>query len=402
MKVTGIIAEYNPFHNGHAWQITEARRRTGCDYIVVVMSGDFVQRGAPAITDKFTRTKMALSGGADLVLELPVHYSCSSAEYFARGAVTLLSRLGCVDTLCFGCETEEPEAFLRLSDILACEPEPFGQILRSFLAKGLSFPRARMRALLEIQPETELPGSAVAALLTSPNNMLGLEYMAACRRMGYTMNFLPVLRRGVGHHDRKAQQEFASASAIRECPQDAAAYMPKQSFLYFDDAIKQGMIRRTEDFSALLHYALMSSPDYNLYLDVNATLADRIRSKLDQYQSIGQFVSLLKTKNMTEARIRRCLMHILLNIRSEFFAKNALCGLSYARVLGFCQSAAPLLSQIKKEGQIPLLSRASDGKKMLSGTELQAFLQNLHTSRIYHILDGSVYDEYRLPPVILP
>ena len=147
MKTISIIAEYNPFHNGHAWQIAEAKRRTSADFALIVMSGDFVQRGEPAVLDKFSRTRMALLGGADLVLELPVRYAAGSAEYFARGACSLLASLNVTDTLCFGCETEDPAAFSALSSLLADEPEAFRRYLRSYLAAGNSYPKARLLAL---------------------------------------------------------------------------------------------------------------------------------------------------------------------------------------------------------------------------------------------------------------
>lgn len=183
MKTVGIIAEYNPFHNGHAWQLAEAKKRTGADFSVIVMSGDFVQRGEPAMTDKFTRTKMALLGGADLVIELPVQYACGSAEYFARGACTLLDRLGVVDILCFGCEDELPDAFSALSGLLADEPPAFSRCLKKYLACGNSFPKARLLALEACLPPSEtLPMDSARALLSSPNNTLGLEYLIACRR----------------------------------------------------------------------------------------------------------------------------------------------------------------------------------------------------------------------------
>lgn len=405
MKTIGIIAEYNPFHNGHAWQIAEAKKRTEADYAVIAMSGDFVQRGEPAMTDKFTRTKMALAGGADLVLELPVQYACGSAEYFARGAVSLLHRIGVIDTLCFGCENEDARAFHALAEVLAHEPDSFQAYLKEALSNGNSFPKARLEALknwISKHPDCSLSADTCSSLLSSPNNTLGLEYLIACKRKGISMNVLPIKRTGTDYHALEPNGQFASATAIRKNPELAADYIPKESLSILQHAKSTCDFHCSKDYSALLHYALLMKKDYCDFLDINSDLSDRIRNLLPQYESWNQFVTLLKTKQLTESRIRRCLLHILLGIRSDIFAENRLPGLSYARVLGFRKSAAPLLGKIKKEGQIPLLSKTSDAKRLLTESELVMFELNLRSSAIYHSTDTnrSSYDELRQPMIV--
>ena len=241
MKTISIIAEYNPFHNGHAWQIAEAKRRTSADFALIVMSGDFVQRGEPAVLDKFSRTRMALLGGADLVLELPVRYAAGSAEYFARGACSLLASLNVTDTLCFGCETEDPAAFSALSSLLADEPEAFRRYLRSYLAAGNSYPKARLLSLESCffpdssqsspgydshfasdadplsPPGNPFSFKTATELLSFPNNTLGLEYLIACRRLKASFDFLPVKRQGASYHSSLPQGNFASATGIMIC-----------------------------------------------------------------------------------------------------------------------------------------------------------------------------------------
>ena len=187
MKTVGIIAEYNPFHSGHQYQIAMARRLTGADFVVVVMSGDFVQRGEPAVFDKYTRTAMALEGGADLVLEMPVRFATSSAEDFAACGVALLDRLGLTDVLCFGSELGRLDLLEQAAGILAAEPEAFRQTLRQGLAAGMSFPKAREAALVR---ELEACGLKEAGqddwqkVLSSPNNILGIEDLKALKRRG--------------------------------------------------------------------------------------------------------------------------------------------------------------------------------------------------------------------------
>lgn len=402
MKTIGIIAEYNPFHSGHAWQLAEAKKRTGADFALVVMSGDFVQRGEPAMTDKHTRTEMALLGGADLVAELPVQYACGSAEYFARGACALLDRLGVVDTLCFGCENELPDAFSTLADLLADEPAAFSRSMKKYLTDGNTFPKARLLALEDylknnLKTEGHTAADAARVLLSAPNNTLGLEYLIAGRRQGCSFDFLPIKRQGAGYHCDTPSGNFASATALRQDQRLADRYIPAESLAVLQNALRQEGMRRCSDFSAMLHYALLTCEDYTAFLDISSDLADRIRSLLPRFVSFDQFVSLLKTKQMTETRIRRCLLHILLGIRKEPIKKDRFTGLSYARVLGFRRSALPLLGEIKKRGRIPLITRAADGKKRLSGTELAQFELNLRASSIYHAASPLTvpYNEYK-------
>ena len=191
LKTTGIIVEYNPLHPGHIYHMEQARKQTGADYLIAVMSGSFVQRGAPALLDKYTRTRMALLAGADIVIELPVCFATGSAGDFAAGAVSLLDKLGCVDVLCFGSESGDISLFEKAATLLQCESAAFSNALKKALKSGLSFPAARQQALLlcldmaKDMPSTACPDNnstaeQTVALLSSPNNLLGLEYTLAC------------------------------------------------------------------------------------------------------------------------------------------------------------------------------------------------------------------------------
>ena len=284
---------------------------------------------------------MALLGGADLVLELPVRYAAGSAEYFARGACSLLASLNVTDTLCFGCETEDPATFSALSSLLADEPEAFRRYLRSYLAAGNSYPKARLLALESFffpdssqsspgydshfasdadplsPPGNPFSFKTATKLLSFPNNTLGLEYLIACRRLEASFDFLPVKRQGASYHSSLPQGNFASATAIRKNPALACGYMPDVCRELYEHAVSGQMLHSIDDYSDLLHYALLMQKDYTAFLDVNADLSDRIRKLLPQYKSFSSFVSLLKTKQVTEARIRRSLLHILLGIRKK-------------------------------------------------------------------------------------
>ena len=233
-------------------------------------------------------------------------------------------------------------------------------------------------------------------LLSFPNNTLGLEYLIACRRLKASFDFLPVKRQGASYHSSLPQGNFASATAIRKNPALACGYMPDVCRELYEHAVSGQMLHSIDDYSDLLHYALLMQKNYTAFLDVNPDLSDRIRKLLPQYKSFSSFVSLLKTKQVTEARIRRSLLHILLGIRKKERPEDRFAGLSYARVLGFRQSALPLFREIKKRSSIPLLTKAADAKKLLLPSELDEFLLNVRASDLYHITDpDGGYNEYR-------
>lgn len=236
MKVTGIIAEYNPFHNGHKYHIEKAKELTGADYVIVVMSGNFTQRGIPAFTDKYTRTRMALSCGADLVLELPLYYAAGSAEYFATGAVSLLDRLGVVDSLCFGSECGNIDALMHVASVLYNEPDSYKKLLQDALKSGQNYPAARHNALLQylsMQPSERdaVNGNAIDCdtvacaaitdvtdyeqILSSPNNILGIEYCKALLKLNSSITPYTIRREGGGYNDDTLSAVNSSALAIR-------------------------------------------------------------------------------------------------------------------------------------------------------------------------------------------
>lgn len=220
MTITAVIAEYNPFHNGHAYQLAKARELTGADYLVVIMSGDFVQRGAPAILDQHDRAELALLGGADLILQLPCHFALGSAQHFARGAVSLLTALGCVDFLCFGSEYGDTAPFLELADVLLHEPEEYRELLSGLLRNGLSFPTARAQALSAYFSDSasfsSLSKEELDTFLKEPNNILGIEYVQALLLSQSRIRPVTIRREGSGYHEGALfTQALPSATAMR-------------------------------------------------------------------------------------------------------------------------------------------------------------------------------------------
>lgn len=388
MKTVGIIAEYNPFHNGHAYHIQKAKELTGADFCVVVMSGDFVQRGMPALMDKHLRASCALAGGADLVLELPVCYAVSSAEYFANGAVALLDQLGIVDSLCFGSECGDIDILSQFAEELLSESPSFKKELDHKLRLGYSYPQSRNAALEASAPHL----TAYTNVLSTPNNILGIEYCKAILALNSRIVPCTVKRAGASYHDNSLESSFCSAQAIRESlrhsevPDTVTRQVPAYVKELVEDAYLKSYPIFSDDISLLVHYSLLSrnASGFTDYPDIDRELSDRIRKQLPKYHDFDSFCELLKSKNRTYVRISRSLLHILLDIRTEDFARYRKEGpVFYARMLGFRESAAPLLSAIKEKSQIPLLSKLADAEKQLALTALSMLEKDIYASHIY-------------------
>lgn len=402
MKTVGIIAEYNPFHNGHAYHIAQAKEITGADYCIVIMSGNYVQRGAPAIMDKSLRTRAALMCGADLVIELPVHYAAASAEYFACGAIALLDRLGVTDCLCFGSECGDLSSLFLLADALGSENGEQKALLKEYLKSGYSYPHAEALALGTSSPQLsdELP------LLQHPNNMLGLEYLKALKKRGSRIKPYTIPRTGAGYHDASLQPAYSSALAIREVltlHDDISLIknlVPPACYELMEKNAQKSFPVLCDDFSSLLAYKLLQEQDngFRAYFGIHADFSDRIKRLLPSYADFTSFCTALKSKNMTYARIARNLLHILLNIYQadiELFVSQDY--IYYARMLGLQKKSAPLLSKIKADSSIPLISKLADAPKLIASESGQKMLaQEIQADNIYQM---TVYQKfhYRLP-----
>lgn len=383
MNITGIIAEYNPFHNGHLYHMERARIDTAADYVIVVLSGDFVQRGAPAILDKYLRTQMALENGADLVVELPVCYAASSAEYFSMGAVSLLDKLCCVNHLSFGSECGNSKELLDIASFIIEETPAYRAALNQYLRQGMHFAQANAKAV-----SAQFADSAsIEDTLSSPNNTLGIAYLKALFKRGSQIQPHTMKRYQSGYHDTDAGA--LSASAVRHSMLSSAKACGQQALPLIQE----------DDFSAMLIYRLRSlfaeaaqtSANKNdialcltAYADVSEDLAFRIYTMINQYESFSQFCLLLKSKELTYSRISRALLHILLGIkksRLDTFVQGDY--ISYARILGFKKESTPLFSQIKAYSKIPLISKLADAGKLLSAHSYQMLLTDIHAADLY-------------------
>ncbi len=404
MKTVGIIAEYNPFHNGHLYQLSQAKKLSGADYAVVIMSGNFTQRGTPALLDKYIRCEMALLGGADLVIELPVCYAVGSAEYFSKGAVSILEGLS-IDSLCFGSECGEIAPLREAAHILAEEPKLFKQQLRENLRKGMSFPAARSLAL-----------GKHGSLLESPNNILGVEYIKALYRLGSSMEIYTLTREGSGYLNPSMTGSYCSAMAIRQNIFDGvdyeklSSYMPDTILALLKRSLDDGDPVTTDDFSSMLFYRLLclQQEGYTAFADVSQALSDKISRLWENYSSYSTFsTSLLKSKDLTHTRINRCLLHILLHIKKQDMLDYAAAGeAQYARILGFKKSSHALFGELR-DSSLPLISKLADADKLLSPIGIHQLQQDIFAAHLYDSIAAKkagrpIINEYRRQIIILP
>lgn len=383
MKIVGLITEYNPFHAGHLYHMQQARELTGADYCVVLMSGSFVQRGEPAIFDKYLRTKTALLAGADLVLEIPAAFSTASAHEFAAYGVALLSAIG-VDAVVFGSECGQVEILKQAAYALNHESADFQERLRKGLKAGLTYPQARAKAL-----EME---DTWASVLSSPNNILGIEYLRAAEDLHSPMEFYTISRKGSGYHeDTLADANFPSASAIRGIIRNSlskdkdlldilASHLPAVTHPAYTGAVPVFV----DDFSELLNATVLQMQATFSIADLSPELAARLAKPPYFPLSFEERIQALKTRQLTYTRISRALLHLVLGMREEDISRWKDEGYAlYARILGFRRQSSPLLSCLHKKSSIPLITKMADAAQNLSPSALALLEQEVYASHLY-------------------
>lgn len=400
MKVTGIIAEYNPFHKGHQYHIQQARKDTNADFCIVVMSGCFTQRGEPALLDKYLRTEMALQCGADLVLELPSCYACSSAPYFAQGAVSLLDKLGVVTALSFGSECGRVSLLHKAAQILENEPPSYEKALKAYLRSGLSYPAAQSQALVDHMGQQCFSKTELSSLLSAPNDILGIHYCKALLSRQSTIQPAAVARWGSPYSDPSLHTINSSALAIRTALYEQSELsciqnqVPDCVYALLEKHYQKTFPIFPAALSSMLHYKLLCEAEdgFSDYLDVSKELSDRICNKLYEYTDFSSFCALLKTKELTYSRISRALLHILLNLKKEdlenYCEKDYV---FYGRILGFRQSSASLLTAIKANGSIPLISKLADAHNYLGADAIKQLHSDIQAAHIYNALVQQCY-----------
>ena len=420
MKIVGLITEYNPFHAGHLYHMQQARELTGADYCVVLMSGSFVQRGEPAIFDKYLRTKTALLAGADLVLEIPAAFSTASAHEFAAYGVALLSAIG-VDAVVFGSECGQIEILKQAAYALNHESAEFQERLRKGLKAGLTYPQARAKALGETQAggtrvenvedfhaNTDVSNSHIwSSILNSPNNILGIEYLRAAEDLHSPMEFYTISREGSGYHeDTLADANFPSASAIRGIIRNSlskdkdlldilASHLPAVTHPAYTGAVPVFV----DDFSGLLNATVLQMQATFSIADLSPELAARLTKPPYFPLSFEERIQALKTRQLTYTRVSRALLHLVLGMREEDISRWKDEGYAlYARILGFRRQSSPLLSCLHKKSSIPLITKMADASQSLAPSALALLEQEVYASHLYQTVrmkrSGVFQNEY--------
>ena len=406
MKAVGVITEYNPLHSGHILHINMSKSMSASDVVVCVMSGDYVQRGEPAIIDKFSRARMALESGVDLVVELPVECCLSSAEGFAEGAVTILNNLH-IDSLCFGCEDADASSMSELADILLNETDDFKKCLTKHLNQGMSYAAARKEAL------SQYTGGKYDKFISKSNNILGIEYIKAVKKHNFDIKFLPVNREGVDYNDEVYSdlsnpsatsirtailngrlEEIALPSQTREVISNSSAFP-----VFFDD------------FANLLYYKLeqeLIRTGYNKeefvnilsqYKDISTDMAGKIYNEYTKncnascYPSLSDFAQIIKTKQYALSRIKRALLRIVLDLSSDASPE------SFIRILGFSGKGREYLSYIKTmDENVPIITKVADYKEL--------YYSQIHAHNVYRQVCNAKFgvspvSDYLFKPIII-
>ena len=401
MKAVGLVTEYNPFHNGHLYHLNKAMELTGADISVAVMSGDFVQRGEPAVLDKYTRTSMALNSGVNLVVELPVNYAVSSAESFAAGALKVLDYIK-ADSIAFGSESGDIERLSKLAHILCDNEDTLYKEISKYTANGISYAAARQKVV------EKLTDKDTAAMLTSSNNILAVEYLKAIIKNNYAIKPHTVQRQGDSYNDTDIKSEYASATALREnlkadniseyIPVKAGLILSSNTNYIYPDDITEALFTRLLDILFASNYDknvfienVMQYPDvskeiagrlYKSAMDmITRTVPQRSESKDNWAFSFGSLCEHIKTKEVPLSRIKRVLVRITLGLDKKRMEKYT--NEPYIRVLGFDKKGQEYLSYIRKTVEVPLITKTADYKEML--------LDDIHAANIYNMIVAGKY-----------
>lgn len=413
MKTIGIIAEFNPFHNGHAYLIQKAREITGAENVIIIMSGNYVQRGAPAFMDKFTRTQIALNNGADMVIELPFCYAMSSASYFATGAVQIMNNLGNVDYLCFGCETDDIHLLNIIADIIIKEDDCYSNALQSYLRTGMSFVKSRENAIIK---SLAMRGIAVdtdylASVISSPNSILAIEYIIAIKKSDSDMIPVPIMRNDNGYHSDSMSSGFASASAIRKFYTGKSVYnfnnirdslkevLPVNSVDLLEAEYKKSYPVLTDDYSTLIGQALINircdRTDLTKIFDTTDDLSNRIKNLSLHYISAEDFINACNSKVFTSSRIARILFYTIFNYtKDDYFAFKKDEYVYYFRVLGFRKEKEFLLNEIKGNSSIPIITKLSASLPYLTERGKKMLEINMYADEIYRMIAMNKYGTF--------
>ncbi|MCM2533512.1 nucleotidyltransferase [Neobacillus pocheonensis] len=403
MKAVGVIVEYNPFHNGHAFHLQAARQASEADVVIAVMSGDFLQRGEPALVSKWSRAKMALLGGVDIIFELPYRFATQKAKTFANGAVSILDAAGC-EFLCFGSESGDLTSFLRTIDYLEEQKASYNEYIKSMMNTGVSYPKALSLSFQQLaDSENHLD-------LTKPNNILGFQYIKAIKQLESSITPLTVQRKNADYHDEHfASETIASATSIRKAlfssengKNSIDKFIPETTHQllqkYYND---YGIFHQWENYWSLLQFRLLQTSPEELRenYEMEEGLEYRFIASAIESNSFQEFMQKIKTKRYTWTRLQRTCVHILTNAKKTEMASVSEKA-TYLRLLGMTKNGKKYLNTRKNHFSLPLVSRLSSYKQKEISLDIKA-------SRIYslavpnHHQSELLNQEYKQPPIYI-
>lgn len=397
MSVLGLIVEYNPFHNGHLYHIQQAKKITTPNTTVAVMSGSFVQRGEPALINKWKRTEMALQNGIDLVVELPTVYATQSADLFAFGSTFLLNKLG-IDTFVFGSEENSIEKLDKISELLLNEPIVFKKILKDYLSQGYAYPKALAEAINIYFDDKDYN-------ISKPNDILGLQYIYQLKKQNSAIKPCTIARQSAGHHDKSITSDFiASATAIRNNLlqhndiTEIKKVIPASNYKILLNEFQQNRINSWDNYIKSLKLLICSHSSNELHAihGIDEGIENRLKQNILSTETFNQFVELIKTKRYTKPKIQRLLLNILLNITKEKIANlDIMNGPQYIRILGFNEKGRTHLNKVKHDIDIPIITNIRKIKSPMLEIDISSSIiyeEGLNTtSKVNEYITHAIY-----------
>ncbi|WP_394187274.1 nucleotidyltransferase [Paenisporosarcina quisquiliarum] len=401
MRATGVVVEHNPFHNGHLYHIKESRKNTGSDVVIAVMSGNFLQRGEPALVDKWSRTKMALQGGVDIVIELPYVFATAQASDFAKGSIALLEAAGCTD-FCFGSEQGSIEPFINTYDLITSQQESYQQSINQFMKTGMSYPKALNEAYADLIKGYNQP----FVDLSQPNNILGYHYIEAAYQLQASIQPVTIQRIVSGYHDDVLPgQSIASATGIRKVIfndqgiSDLTPLLPKASLQNIVEwQLNIGSFGSWQHFYPYLRFQIIRSSIEQLasYAEVTEGIEYLLKEAAQKSNTFETFMEVVKSKRYTWTRIQRMLTHIYTGFTWDDLKQSS--SPTYLRLLGMTEMGQRYLNEHKKNLSLPLVSRVGAVKDSMLSHDIKA--TDLYTLGIQsHAFNQPIGRDYRQPPI---
>lgn len=396
MSTVAIVSEYNPFHNGHKYHLEQALKQSGADHSIAIMSGNFLQRGIPALTNKYHRAYMSTVSGIDMVFELPFVYATASARDFATAAVIMMNKLSVIDYISFGAETDDLEALCFIANLISDEPEEIGRQIKILHSSGMSYPASRQEAYKKY-----LNNDKLTDMISSPNNILATEYLAALIKTNSKIKPIIVKRNASEYNSTNIDSSICSATAIRqqfienagsvEMPAKVEKVVPKQVFSSMKKEYHVSYPVFEDDMSAALAYSRIIDVNNTEFVDMDIDLINRM-NKVHLQTSFSELAASLKTKNITLSHINRGLLHYLFRLKPEAynsFKKNGY--IYYAKLLSLRKEASHILKCINNNADIPVINKTSDGMKLLDSTGYDMFRYDNMATTLYNQF---IYEKY--------